>query len=96
MDSTESHHMVYHDIDQRALPAGLAFAPDGKGMVYIVREKGVDNLWSQPFDGSASKRLTHFTKEKIIRFVFSQDGSQLAIERGEKEADVVLLKDSSK
>jgi serine/threonine protein kinase len=96
MDSTEAHRMVYHDIDQRALPAGLAFAPDGKAVIYVVREKGVDNLWSQPLDGSASKRLTHFTKEKIIRFVFSPDGSQLAIERGEKEADVVLLKDASK
>jgi eukaryotic-like serine/threonine-protein kinase len=96
MDSTESHHMVYHDMDQRALSTGLAFASDGKAMVYIVREKGVDNLWSQPLDGSASRRLTHFTKEKIIRFVFSPDGSQLAIERGEKEADVVLLKDTSK
>ncbi len=96
MDSTEAHHMVYHDIDQRALPGGLAFAPDGKAVVYVVREKGVDNLWSQPLDGSLNKRLTHFTKEKIIRFLFSPDGSQLAIERGEKEADVVLLKDTSK
>jgi len=61
-----------------------------------VRGKGVDNLWSQPLDGSANKQLTHFAKQKIIRFVFSPDGSQLAIERGEKEADVVLLKDTSK
>jgi serine/threonine protein kinase len=96
LDSTEAHRMVYHDIDQRALPDGLAFAPDGKAVVYIVREKGVDNLWSQPLDGSATKQLTHFKKEKISRFVFSPDGSQLAIERGEKEADVVLLKDTSK
>jgi serine/threonine protein kinase len=96
MDSTEAHHMVYHDIDQRALSSGLAFAPDGKAVVYVVREKGVDNLWSQPLDGSASKQLTHFTKEKISRFLFSPDGSQLAIEREEKEGDVVLLKDTSK
>jgi eukaryotic-like serine/threonine-protein kinase len=96
LDSTEAHRMMYHDIDQRALPDGLAFSPDGKAVVYMVREKGVDNLWSQPLDGSSSKQLTHFTKEKIIRFLFSPDGSQLAIERGEKEADVVLLKDTSK
>jgi serine/threonine protein kinase len=96
MDSTEAHRMLYHDIDQRALPDGLAFSPDGKAVVYVGREKGVDNLWSQPLDGSASKQITHFTKEKIMRFVFSPDGSQIAIERGEKEADVVLLKDTSK
>jgi len=96
MDSTEAHRKVYHDIDQRALPDGLEISPDGKAVVYMVREKGVDNLWSQPLDGSAGKQLTHFTKQKIIRFVFSPDGSQLAIERGETEADVVLLKDTSK
>ena len=96
MDSTEAHRMVYHDIDQRALPDGLEISPDGKAVVYMVREKGVDNLWSQPLDGSAGRQLTHFTKQKIIRFVFSPDGSQLAIERGETEADVVLLKDTSK
>jgi serine/threonine protein kinase len=96
LDSTESHHMVYHDIDQRALEAGLAFAPDGKAVVYIVREKGVDNLWAQSLDGSAAKPLSHFTADKILRFNYSPDGSEIAIERGESESDVVLLKDTSK
>jgi serine/threonine protein kinase len=96
MDSTEAHRMVYHDIDQRALSSGLAFAPDGQAVVYVVREKGIDNLWSQPLDGTASKQLTHFAKEKISRFLFSPDGSQIAIEREEKEGDVVLLKDTTK
>jgi Tol biopolymer transport system component len=95
-DSTESHHMVYHDMDQRALEAGLAFTPDGKAVVYIVREKGVDNLWAQSLDGSAAKPLSHFTADKILRFNYSPDGSQIAIERGESESDVVLLKDTSK
>jgi len=96
MDSTEAHHMVYHDMDQRALEEGLAFSPDGKAIVYLVREKGVDNLWAQSLDGSAAKQLTHFTTDKIFRFNFSPDGSQIAIERGESESDVVLLKDTSK
>jgi serine/threonine protein kinase len=96
LDSTEAHHMVYHNMDQRALEEGLAFSPDGKTIVYIVREKGVDNLWAQPLDGSATKPLTHFTADKIFRFNFSPDGSQIAIERGESESDVVLLKDTSK
>ena len=96
LDSTEAHHMVYHDMDQRALEEGLAFSPDGKAVVYHVREKGVDNLWAQSLDGSASKPLTHFTADKIFRFNFSPDGSQIAIERGESESDVVLLKDTSK
>jgi Tol biopolymer transport system component len=96
LDSTESHRMAYHDMDQRALEEGLAFSPDGKAVVYIVREKGVDNLWAQALDGSAAKPLTHFTADKILRFNYSPDGSQVAIERGESESDVVLLKDTSK
>ena len=31
----------------------LRFSPDGKGIVYPVREKGVDNLWLQPQIGRA-------------------------------------------
>jgi serine/threonine protein kinase len=96
LDSTEAHHMAYHDMDQRALEEGLAFSPDGKAVVYVVREKGVDNLWAQSLDGSAAKPLTHFAADKIFRFNFSPDGSQIAIERGESESDVVLLKDTSK
>ena len=58
LDSAEGHHLVYHDIDQRALPGGLAFTPDGKAVVYVVREKGVDNLWGQPLDG-ADEQAAH-------------------------------------
>jgi Tol biopolymer transport system component len=74
----------------------LAFSPDSKAVVYVMRDKGVDNLWKQPLDGSASKPLTHFTADKILRFIFSPDGKQIAIERGENESDVVLLTDTAK
>jgi eukaryotic-like serine/threonine-protein kinase len=96
LDSTEGHHLAYHDMDQRALPDALEFSPDGKAVVYVVRDRGVDNLWQQPLDGAASKRLTHFAADKILRFVFSQDGSKIAIERGAEESDVVLLKDTGR
>ncbi len=96
-DATEAHQLTYHDIDQRALTdGGLAYAPDGKSVVYVVRDKGVDNLWTQPLEGSASRPFTHFTADRILRFAFSPDGSRLAIERGEEESDVVLLKDTGK
>ena len=96
LDNVETHQMAYSDIDQRALPDDLAFAPDGKGVVYVVREKGVDNLWLQPLDGKPHRQLTHFKRDKNFRFVFSPDGSKIAMECGEVESDAVLLHDKSK
>jgi Tol biopolymer transport system component len=95
IDSVETRQLTYGDMDQRALPDQLAFAPDGKGIVYIVREKGVDNLWLQPLNGSLHKQLTHFKKDKTFRFAFSPDGSKIAIESGEVESDAVMLHDQS-
>jgi len=96
MDNVETQKMAYSDIDQRALPSDLSYTPDGKGVVYIVREKGVDNLWLQPLDGKPHRQLSHFKKDKIFRFVFSPDGSQIAIEAGQTESDAVLLHDETK
>jgi len=93
-DSTEGQKMAYHDVDQRALPDGLLYTPDGKSIVYRVRDKGVDNLWVQPLDGSAFRQLTHFTKDRILHVAYSLDGTQVAIERGEVESDAVLLHDT--
>jgi Tol biopolymer transport system component len=78
------------EFDQRGL-RGLAFLPSGKAVAYVVREKGVDNLWMQPLDGAPRRQLTHFTTERIAGYAFSKDGSQLGIKRGHSESDAVLL-----
>jgi serine/threonine protein kinase len=96
IDNVETRQMAYSEIDQRALPDGLSYTPDGKGIVYIVREKGVDNLWLQPLDGSPHRQISHFKKDRIFRFVFSPDGSKIALESGATESDAVLLHDESK
>jgi Tol biopolymer transport system component/phage shock protein PspC (stress-responsive transcriptional regulator) len=93
--SVDDKKTNYQELDQRA-SAPLAFAPDAKAVVYVVREKGVDNLWEQPLDSSAARQLTHFTAERIQRYRFSPDGSKLAIERGHVESDAVLLRDTSR
>jgi eukaryotic-like serine/threonine-protein kinase len=87
--------LTYRNIDERASDP-IGFSSDGKGIVYNVRQHGVDNLWLQPLDGSAFRQITHFTSERISRFKFSPDGSQLAIERGHNESDAVLLRDTQK
>jgi serine/threonine protein kinase len=72
----------------------LHFSRDGKGVIYPVREGGVDNLWLQPLDGSKGKQITDFTSEHIYDFHWSFDGKQLALVRGHTDADVVLIRDA--
>ncbi len=92
-DSTETKATQYHDIDQRA-QEGAKYAPDGKSVAYIVREKGVDNLWKQPLDGSLHKQMTHFKEDRIGAFGYSRDGAKLAIERIHVESDAILFHDA--
>jgi eukaryotic-like serine/threonine-protein kinase len=83
------------DTDPRALPLHL-FLPDGKSVGYVVREKGVDNLWLLPLDGSPKRQLTHFTSELISSVAFSPDGSKVAFDRGHSESDAILLRDAGR
>jgi len=70
------------------------FSPGGKSVIYPVREKGVDNLWLQPLDGSAGSKMTDFPADEIESFKWSPDGKTLAMIRRHSESDVVLLQDS--
>jgi serine/threonine protein kinase len=73
---------------------GVQFAPDGNAVVYPIREKGVDNLWVQPLDGSPGHQMTNFNSEQIGSFHWSPDRKSLGILRGHSESDVVLLQES--
>ncbi len=70
------------------------FTPDGKAIVYSIRENGVDNLWLQPLDGSRGRQITNFQSDAIRIFQFSPDGKTLGVLRSHVESDVVLLRDS--
>jgi hypothetical protein len=62
-------------------------------VIYPTRDKGVENLWFQPMDGSKGKALTDFTAEHIYDFQWSPDGKQLALVRGHTDTDVVLMQE---
>jgi serine/threonine protein kinase len=95
LDPTGGGKPTLEDADPRMTSPPM-FAPDGKTFVYVVREKGVDNLWSQTLDGKNRKALTNFTKDLIFRYAYSQDGKQIAIEHGNIESDAFLFHDTSK
>jgi serine/threonine protein kinase len=92
-DSTETKTTQYRDIDQRAQETSR-YMPDGKSVTYIVREKGVDNLWTQQLDGTGRKQLTHYKSDKIGAFAYSRDGSKIAIEKVHTESDAILFRDA--
>jgi len=95
LDPTDGGKTTYVDADSR-MTSTPVFAPDGRSIVYVVREKGVDNLWQQSLDGKNRKELTTFPKDLIFRYAYSKDGKQIAIERGNIESDAFLFHDTSK
>jgi Tol biopolymer transport system component len=76
--------------------AQIEFKRDGAGIIYTVRDGDTDNLWLQHLDGSPGKQLTDFKSEFIRDFDYSFDGKQLAVVRGHRESDVVLIRAQEK
>jgi eukaryotic-like serine/threonine-protein kinase len=77
---------------QKSPAGGVQFAHDGKAVAYPISERGIDNLWLQPLDGSPGRQITHFDSERIgDDFRWSPDGKELALIRGHVDSDVVLI-----
>jgi Tol biopolymer transport system component len=95
VDSVETRKQEYYEADQRVV-GGAGYTADGKEVVYLVREKGVDNLWKRKIEGGTPEQLTHFLDLKIVGFGFSPDGRKIVMVRGESDSDTVLLHDIRK
>jgi eukaryotic-like serine/threonine-protein kinase len=72
--------------------AAVRWSPNGQDLLY-VRDgaNDVSNIWSQPVDGGAPGKLTHFADDHIFAFAPSPDGTALALVRGRTTSDVVLM-----
>ncbi len=70
------------------------FTPDEKALAFVMSQKGVDNVWMQPLDGSAGRLLTNFGAQQVVAFAFSADAKQLVVLHDQSQSDVVLLHDS--
>ena len=80
-------------IAQSTRRTDIKFTPNGKALVYAIREKGTDNLWVQPLDGSPGRQITNFPADVIQTFQFSLDGKSLGVMRTRIESDIVLLRE---
>jgi Tol biopolymer transport system component len=74
---------------------GARFSPDGKSLVYAIKEKGVGNLWQQPLDGTPGHALTNYSSDLVGQFRFSPDGRAMAIKRTHTTSDTVVLRSTS-
>ena len=63
--SAESNQVVKTMAFEHSRSGPVRFSPDSKAIVYPIRHGGVDNLWSQPLDGSSGQQLTDFKSEHI-------------------------------
>lgn len=71
----------------------IVWETNGKSLIYEnIDQNHVGNLWRQSLGGGESQQLTKFTSEQIFDFGFSPDGKQLALVRGSRNADAVLLR----
>jgi Tol biopolymer transport system component len=80
-------------VDPR-IAKGVQFTPDGNAVAYPISEKGADNVWVQPLDGSPGRQITKFDSEQILSFHWSPDGKSLGVLRGHTDSDVVLLQEA--
>lgn len=91
LDSSEPARKL--NVDPRIAFTGV-FTPDGKALAYAIRENGVDNVWLQPLDGSAGKKITNFNSEQILDLLWSLDGKTIGLLRRHSDSDVVLLQET--
>ena len=70
----------------------IRFIPSANAFAYPILEKGANDIWVQPMDGSPGYQATHFDSQKIADFSWLPDGKTLAVIRENDIADVVLLK----
>jgi eukaryotic-like serine/threonine-protein kinase len=71
----------------------VTFAPDVKSVAYIIHDKGVDNIFVQPLDGSVGHQVTNFVADSIAKFAWSPNGKTLAVLHAHDTSDVILLQE---
>ena len=91
LDAGPKPQVKFLDPDPRFAQSSK-FTPDGKALVYVIHEKGADNLWLQPLDGSSGRQITNFQGDTVQYHLFSPDGKTLGVMRTHTESDVVLLR----
>ena len=68
------------------------WTPDSTAVSFIREENGRADLWLQPRNGSAAKRLTNFTDGRIAAFAWSPDAKHAVVAHVSDAVDVVVIR----
>jgi len=78
------------------IEAGLAWNKTGNGILFVNTLGTTSNIWMQPMDGSKPSPSTAFKEFQIAKFALNSEGTRLAVARGSRNRDVVLIKNLQK
>jgi eukaryotic-like serine/threonine-protein kinase len=76
------------------LPIVVRWTSDGSAITFADTRSGVSNLWLQPISGGPPRQLTNWTAKQVFSFAWSRDGRRVAVARGSRNDDIVLIRDS--
>lgn len=70
----------------------VRWSKDGKSILYVKEQNGIDNVWKKRLDGGVDTQFTHFGEERIFAFALSPDGNKVACLCGpEKTSQIVQM-----
>jgi hypothetical protein len=72
----------------------VRWTPDGNALTCIDTRAGTSNLWRQPITSGTPRQSSSWQSEQIFSFGWSRDGKHLTAARGNRNDDIVLIRDS--
>lgn len=79
------------------IPFGWYYRParwtaDGLALVFAKNVKQIGNLWRQDIAGGPPKQISDFKSEVVFNHVFTSDGKQILVSRGNVAVNTVLFR----
>jgi len=75
---------------------GLAWNKTGDAVLFVNTLGTTSNIWTQPLNGGRPTALTAFKEFQIAQFALNAEGNRLAVARGSRNRDIVLIKNLRK
>ncbi|HVS30540.1 MAG TPA: LpqB family beta-propeller domain-containing protein [Thermoanaerobaculia bacterium] len=83
----------YFEVPRFGGPPKAQWLPDGRGFLFLDFADGIANLWMQSLDAGEPRQITSFDAGFIEAYDISPDGRRIAMSRGERVNDIVLIRD---